>query len=386
MTRKLRVLMVSDVYFPRINGVSTSIETFRARLAEKNVDIQLLAPAYPGDHPTPDWVSRVASRGVPRDPEDRMMRYRQVLAAAGQMGLFDLVHIQTPFVAQYAGVKLARQWRVPCLATYHTLFEEYLHHYVPLLPTPAMRGLARKFSRDQCNALNCVIVPSQAMHDRLRDYGVTQPIRVLPTGIPLQRFSAGDGPAFRRRHHIPEHRPMALFVGRVAHEKNIAFLLEAMHSARKRLPDILLVITGAGPALPALQRQVQSQGLSEHVQFLGYLDRHHDLPSCYAAADVFAFASRTETQGLVLLEAMAMGVPVVALSIMGTRDILAPERGAVIAPDNPSAFGTVLADVLLQKGRRQRLAEEARVYAQEWSDEAMAGRLAQLYDQLAGTA
>lgn len=380
----MRILMVSDVYFPRVNGVSTSIETFRRTLAERGVEVRLVVPRYAGEAAEPG-VIRVGGRPLPGDPEDRLVGWRAMHRAVAEAAEdCDLIHIQTPFVAHYAGLAAARRLGRPVLATYHTLFEEYLQHYAPWLPAGWLQRQARAFSRRQCNALDAVVVPSTAMRERLTDYGVTVPLHVLPTGIPLARFAGGDGAAFRYRHGIPPRRPVALFVGRVAHEKNIGFLLDALVHARRRCPDLLLVVAGEGPAMAALKAQVATLGLHDAVHFLGYLDRARELPACYAAADVFVFASRTETQGLVLLEAMAAGLPVVALAAMGTVDILAPGRGAIAAPDDRRAFGERLAELLNNPAAWRRLRAEAPVYAGEWSDAAMAGRLAGLYGSLAG--
>lgn len=374
----MHILMISDVYFPRVNGVSTSIETFRQCLAGGDISIDLIAPQYPADRVDAGWVRRVASRAVPRDPEDRLMSYRGALAA-GRTLLPDLIHIQTPFVAHYAGLRLARWHRVPVIATYHTLFEEYFHHYVRVAPYRLTAALARHYSRRQCNALGAVIVPSSAMHRRLLEYGVKVPIHVLPTGIPLASFATGDGAAFRERHGIEAGRPLALFVGRIAGEKNIDFLLHVAARCRQRLPRLLWIIAGDGPALPHLRQLAQRLGVADCVRFLGYLDRARQLADCYAAADVFTFASRTETQGLVLLEAMAAGLPVVALAEMGTRDILEPRRGACVPAADVEAFAATVTDLLNDGRERLRLAEEARIWAREWSDVAMAERLAGLY-------
>jgi glycosyltransferase involved in cell wall biosynthesis len=379
----MRVLMVSDVYFPRINGVSTSIETFRSALAAHGVAASLVAPDYGNDLPAPG-VIRVPARRVLGDPEDRLAHYtklrRATLKAAADC---DVIHIQTPFAAHYAGLHAARALNKPVIATYHTLFEEYLQHYIPWLPAAALRGLARRFSRGQCNALDAVIVPSSAMRQRLRDYGVTRPLHVLPTGLPSSAFTASDGLRFRAENGIAPTRPVALFVGRVAHEKNISFLLDAVALAHRALPDLLFLVTGEGPARSDLEHQATRLGLKDHVHFLGYMDRKRELPAAYAAADAFIFASRTETQGLVLLEAMAQRCPVVGLSIMGTADILEPRRGCRIAPDDPAGFADVLVDLLRDPETCLRLGDEARSYAQEWSDQALAQRLAALYQSLA---
>lgn len=375
----MRVLMVSDVYFPRVNGVSTSIETFRRALVEHGVEVRLVVPRYGSEGDLPGIV-RVPGRPVPGDREDRLVgwraMHRAVLNAAQDC---DLIHIQTPFIAHYAGLKAARQLRLPVVATYHTFFEEYLQHYAAFLPANWLKGLARRLSRTQCNALDAVIVPSTAMRERLAGYGVIREMEVLPTGIPVAQFAGGNGPAFRYRHGILSTRPVALYVGRVAHEKNIGFLLHALEYTRRLRPDILLLIAGEGPAVADLKEKVKALGLRDHVQFIGYLDRSEELPACYAAANVFVFASRTETQGLVLLEAMAAGLPVVALSEMGTTDILAPGRGAFSPPDDPKAFGESVAHLLNRPSAWRHLREDAPAYASEWSDTAMAGRLASCY-------
>ena len=379
----MRVVMVSDVYFPRINGVSTAIQTYQQALRAYGVEVNLVAPDY-GSPCSEPWISRVSARVVPRDPEDRLVRWgkmHEAVEAAVDQGA-DLIHVQTPFVAHYAGSYAARRYGVPVIATYHTLFEEYLKHYAPLVPAALLRGLARRFSRRQCNSLDAVIVPSQAIHKRLLSYGVTTPMFVLPTGISLQMPPDGARQAFRARFGIDESRPVALFVGRVAHEKNIDFLLDVVALARESVPDILLLIAGEGPALSPLRQNVVDRGLQGCVQFIGYLDRRTELPACYAAADVFAFASRTETQGLVLLEAMAAGLPVVALAEMGTVDILGAHRGALVPDDNPADFSLLLTRVLRDAGLRRRLSADGRAYAAEWSDEALAGEMAQLYRRI----
>ena len=377
------ILKVSDVYFPRVNGVSTSIETFRRDLQALGHEVVLTAPAYAGVSSAETGIDRVRSRAVPKDPEDRIMNWRELkttLARCG--GEVDVIHIHTPFLAHYAGLQLARARGIPVIATYHTLFEEYLHHYVPILPRPVGRRLARAFSRSQCNQLDAVIAPSRAMRDALRDYGVRQPIEVLPTGLPADRFRQGDGAAFRQRHGISAHRPLLLFVGRAAHEKNIGFLIRMMPSVLKTQPDALLLIAGEGPAAASLQTMAAQTGVAESIRFMGYFNRDTELQDCYSAADLFVFASLTETQGLVLLEAMAQSVPVVAIPRMGTIDILAPEVGCKHAPDDVEGFAAATLGLLGATDQRKRMGAEARDYALTWSSHAQAQRLVDLYSTL----
>jgi glycosyltransferase involved in cell wall biosynthesis len=216
----------------------------------------------------------------------------------------------------------------------------------------------------------------------LNAYGVGTPIHVVPTGLPADRFRSGDGRAFRARAGIAAGRPLLTYVGRVAHEKNIGFLVQMFAEVLKSVPDALLVIAGEGPARETLRAQVAARGLAEQVQFAGYLERDDALLDCYAAADVFVFASRTETQGLVLLEAMAQGVPVVSTAELGTRSILVEGSGALVVPEEQLAFAAAVVRVLRDPGLREAMAARGRAYAHSWSSAAMARRLADIYGEL----
>jgi 1,2-diacylglycerol 3-alpha-glucosyltransferase len=385
----VRVLFISDVYFPRVNGVSTSIRTFRHDLANCAVESLLVAPRYaPGSAELPEdsGVLRVPAGRVPRDPEDRRMSWRALTATLDALprGEFDLVHIHTPFIAHYAGVRCARRAGVPCVATYHTFFEEYLYHYVPVLPRALSRFLARSFTRSQCAAVQALIAPSEPLREVLESYGVRTPIHILPTGLAPDRFRHGDGRAFREQAGIAPDRPVVTYIGRVAHEKNIGFLVQMFGEVLKSVPGALLVIAGEGPAREALRAQVAACGLTAQVHFAGYLERDGALLDCYAAADVFVFASRTETQGLVLLEAMAQGVPVVSTAALGTRSVL-PDSGALIVPEERLAFAAAVVRVLGDPQLRADMAARGRAHAHAWSSATMARRLADIYRALLAT-
>lgn len=379
----MRILMVSDVYFPRVNGVSTSIQTLRQALTEAGHSSVLVTPDYPAAAAEPGIV-RVSGWQIPRDPEDRLMHPRaltQVLDALDPAD-FDLVHIHTPFLAHRAGVRWARRHGLPCVETYHTLFEEYFHHYLPFLPKPWLAAAARMISRKECDGVTAVIAPSSAMKQALLSYGVSRPIHIIPTGLRLADFSNCDGPAFRARHDIAPGRPVMAYVGRVAFEKNLDFLLQVTDQVRRNLPDVLFVIAGEGPARASLERAVAKRGLAGNVRFVGYLERRTELPACYCAADAFVFASKTETQGLVLLEAMALGVPVVGLAEMGTRDVLQEGQGCRIAPDDVAGFARVLTPLLTDRAAAQALGVAGKAYAANWSEARMGEAILALYQTL----
>jgi glycosyltransferase involved in cell wall biosynthesis len=383
----LTVLYLSDVYFPRVNGVSTSIATFRRELELRGVAVPLLCPGYSGRgeagiaRPAEARLVRLDGFRVPFDPEDRWVPARRFRAAESRLPAFDLVHVQTPFAAHRAGVDLARRRGVPVVETYHTYFEHYFEHYLPFLPAGLCRRLARRLTCKAAGELDHMVVPSTAMRSALAAYGVTTPMSVLPTGIRPETLGGGDGAGFRARHGIAADRPVLVHIGRIGHEKNLVLLLAAFRRV-EALPSALLVVAGEGPARSELQRRATRLGLDGHLLWLGYLDRERELGGCYRAGDAFVFSSKTETQGLVLLEAMALGVPVVALAEMGTRDLLAERRGALVAEDDPDNFAARCIELLRDPILRARLAAEGPLVAADWSAAQMAGRLEALYRKL----
>jgi len=381
----MKILFISDVYFPRINGVSTSIRTFVEQMQGLGHEVHLIAPDYGVATQDESWIKRIPARSIYFDPEDKLMKYGEVLQRLPELRRerYDIVHIHTPFVAHYVGLKLARELNVPCVETYHTFFEDYLHHYLPWIPKPMARGVARMISKRQCNAVDAIVAPSQPMLDVLRGYGVKVNAEVVPTGLQMHSFKSADGKAFRQKYEIPLERPMLLYVGRVAFEKNIAFLLEMLKVLVQDVPDVLLVITGEGPAEASLHRLTQELGLTHNVKFIGYLNRELELNACYQAADVFVFSSKSETQGLVLLEAMAQGTPVVAIAELGTASILVDGQGALIAPDDVVGFSDKVKHLLMYPEERFELGVQARSYVlAKWTASIQAERMVQFYGAL----
>ena len=376
----LRVLYLTDVAAPRVNGVSTSIRIFRRELAALGIETPLVAPAYGREEAEPGVV-RVGGRKVPLDPEDRFVSPRRLAAAARPLA-FDLVHVQTPFSAHLAGRRLARERGVPLVETWHTDFEHYFEHYLSLVPAAVARRLARALARRVGRGVDRLIVPSAAIDRVLEEYEIATPRTVVPTGISPGELGAGSRERFRAAHGIPAERPVAVHVGRIAGEKNLDFLLRAADLVRRELPGFLLVVAGEGPAKPALRALAEELGLGPHLLWVGYLDRGRELADAYCAGDLFAFSSRTETQGLVLLEAMSLGVPVVALAERGTKDFLEEGRGALVPPHDERAFAEAMLRLIRDGALRARLAAEARDLASSWTAAAFARRLAAIYREL----
>jgi 1,2-diacylglycerol 3-alpha-glucosyltransferase len=385
----MQVLMLSDVYFPRINGVSTSIRTTARALLRAGHAVTLVAPDY-GD-PAQRQVDaqlgdefrvlRVSARRIFFDPEDRLMRPDDMRALLPVLGsrFWDVLHVHTPFRAHQLGIWLRPLTGCPVVETYHTYFEAYVRHYLPWLPRAASEAFAQHASRRLCNAVDHVIAPTAEMKAVLERYGVQTPCTVVSTGLDLDEFRGGDGRSFRARYGIPQDRPLLLTISRLAREKQIDFLLRVACELIPQFPELLLIVAGEGPDAPRLKARARQLQLETHVLFLGNLDRSGALLDCYRAADLFVFASSTETQGLVLIEAMALGVPIVSTAVMGTATVLRGARSACIAPEDVPMFARCVADLLRQPGRRAALAAAGPIEARAWSAETMTARLLSVY-------
>lgn len=386
----MNLLLLSDVYFPRVNGVSTSIRTFARALARMGHAVTIVAPDYGPVEGKDDGageyeIIRLPSREIFFDPEDRLIRGSAVAAIVRRLAQrhWDVIHIHTPFRAHQMGVRLARLTGRRTVETYHTHFEEYASLYLPWLPAAPLRWLTRWFSRRLCHEVDHLIVPTQQMVAILDGYGIDTPQSVLPTGIDLDEFLGGSRQRFRSRNRIGPERPMLVTVSRLAREKNIGFLLEVAHRLLPEFPDLLLVIAGEGPDAARLRASVAERGIGDNVRFFGNLPRASELLDCYRAGDIFVFASPTETQGLVLIEAMALGLPIVSTAVLGTATVLAHARGARVSEEDPDVFAGHVAALLRSPEARDDLSLNSWLDARAWDAARWMGPVCELYRRLA---
>lgn len=247
------------------------------------------------------------------------------------------------------GVRYARRFGLPLVFTYHTQLEEYAH-YVPFERT-ATRRAASTLTRTYANLADTVIVPTAAMEGRLRMLGVDAPIAVIPTGIDTRHFASGRrDPELRARLGAQPDGRIVLLVSRLAKEKNIDLAIRALGLIADT--RVRLVLAGDGPEREALLETARGAGVAGRVQFAGQVAREA-LPDLYASADAFVFPSLTETQGLVLAEALVAGLPVVAVDTPQSRDVLAGS-GRLVPPD-PAGVAAALS-VALGRGRHEQSA------------------------------
>jgi glycosyltransferase involved in cell wall biosynthesis len=365
------------------------MQTFCRELASNGHAVTIVAPDYGVPERDSEFeIVRLPSSRIFFDPEDRLIHRSAARGIVAELAKrsWDVIHIHTPFRAHGIGVELARLTGRPTVESYHTYFEEYVANYLPWFPTAPLRFLVRRFSRRLCESVDHLIVPTSEMADVLQRYGIRTPSTVVPTGIRLEEFANGDGARFRRTHGIGENQPMLLTVSRLAIEKNIDFLLEVAAVLAREFDDFVFVVAGEGPDAPRLRKLASTLGLAERVRFLGNLDRNTTLLDCYRAADVFVFASSTETQGLVLIEAMACGAPIVSTAVMGTATVLRDTKSALIAEENVDAFAAKAARLLRSPGERAALSAAGPVDAAKWGAESLMRKVFGTYERLAAGA
>lgn len=317
------------------------------------------------------------------DPEDRLGLPNKDKKLIQQFidEKYDIVHTQTPFTIGGPAVKWARKSGAKVVHTYHTLFAAYTEHYLWFLPKAVGIWYAKSTSRKYCNSCDLLITPSTEMQNVLLSYNVTKPIEVIPTGIRLQRFEGRDRERFRKLKGYKPDDKLLLFMGRVAEEKNIDFLIKVVHRLRPEIPQIRFLIAGEGAAKKRLEKLVDELQMQDIVHFAGYLSKE-DWRDCYAGSDLFVFASITETQGLVVTEAMAAGTPVVAVGEMGIKDVMASSKGGLVTKLNEEEFTDAVRRMLTDPKLYDQKKSETLTEADKWSSTSMAKRMISAYEKL----
>jgi glycosyltransferase involved in cell wall biosynthesis len=293
----------------------------------------------------------------------------------------DLVHSHHPFLLGDTALRIAVAHAVPIVFTHHTWYESYTH-YVPG-DSPRMQRFVAELATGYANLCDAVIAPSESAAAILRQRGVAVAVEVIPTGVDTRLFASGQSRRFRVRWDIPGGAAVIGHVGRLALEKNLEFLSRALVALAQRNPRAHVLVVGEGPCRATLEELFRSHGLRRRLHVTGALPPEA-LPDAYAAMDVFAFASRSETQGMVLTEALAAGVPVVALDACGVRDVVADGiNGRLLPREDVASFVDALCETALAaQAERSALRQHAREMAQRFSMERTAAQAITLYERL----
>lgn len=360
----MKIGIFTDSYLPYTSGVVRSIQTFNEELTRQGHEVFIFAPGYRGCRKE-NKVFRFSSIPSPTNRDFALavpfsIKLRPVLKKLH----LDLIHVHSPFLLGRLGARYARRLGIPLVFTFHTLYDQYVH-YVPFAQS-LTKELAQKISRNFCNQCDLVIVPTPAIEDYLRGIGVNVSISAVPTGINLTDYQRGDPDWLRQRHHLPAGEKVLIFVGRMGHEKNIGFLLECFQQINRKVPHTRLVLVGGGPEGETFRHQAEELGIAGQVTFTGNLSPA-EVAHCYAGADIFVFTSVTETQGIVIGEAKAAGLPVVAVAAFGVSQMVDDGvDGFLTALDRQQFIEKVL--LLLENDHlRREMSQNARINAEKLS-------------------
>jgi glycosyltransferase involved in cell wall biosynthesis len=328
------VAFFTEVYSPIINGVVASIDGLRAGLRDAHVDATIVAPYLPNARDDDATIVRLPSLPLPTSTGYRLSLPFVPREARARIRRAQIVHVHSPFITGHLGANIARRNGVPLVFTYHTRIDEYAH-YAPFDPRIA-RDVMIRLTRAFANRADVVIVPTDAMRDRLLEIGVRRWIAVVASSIDVARFANGVRTDVARAFlGARDDARIALAVSRVAKEKHLELAIDALACTR----EIHLAIVGDGPHRAALEARANERGVRERVTFTGALPPAA-LPDLYASSDAFVFPSETETQGLVLAEALAAGLPVVAVDAPVNREVLGGSGRLV--PADPQSMAAAL--------------------------------------------
>uniref|UniRef100_A0A7C4WA88 Glycosyltransferase family 4 protein n=1 Tax=Fervidobacterium thailandense TaxID=1008305 RepID=A0A7C4WA88_9BACT len=368
----MRILMVSDTYLPQINGVATSIYLSKKYLEMKGHKVYIVAPVKPDNDPD---VLTIPGITFPFEKQHKVVfaNHLKILEFAKEKGI-ELIHSHDPLALGIRALKVQREMKVPHVHTYHTLLTEY-RHYIPPPFTPD-RKTVEEFSKWFCNKVNIVVAPTLEIKSELLRYGVERPIEIIPTGIDTAEFSKPQKRDIRTEFGIPKDALLLMYAGRLAKEKNLEFLCGVVARAMETEPRIWFMLVGDGPERKALEEFFERKRLFQRVVFTGYVP-HKEIADFYKASDLFVFASLTETQGLVVLEALASGTPVVAIAYKGVANVLRNGEGALTTGINEEEFYQAIFRAL---SNREELSQKGKVYVEKyWSMNAIVKRLEAVY-------
>jgi glycosyltransferase involved in cell wall biosynthesis len=365
----LRIGLFTNNYLPFCGGVTISVETLRRGLEARGHEVWTVAPRLVGAPHEGPRVIRVPSVPAATYPEFALaVPWSPGVGRRVRALELDIFHAHHPFLLGPAARRTARRQRRPLVFTYHTRYEKYAH-YVPLtraLVEAAAIGLSTRFAA----AADAVIAPSALVRDLLRARGVTTPVSVVPTGVDLARFRPADRAAARRGLGLPADDLLLLYVGRLDREKSVDRVLLAFDRVAGTLPQARLWLVGQGKEREALQRVAARLAAGERVHFTGLRD-HDSLPPWYQAADLFLFASETETQGLVLAEAAACGLPTVAVTAPGCDEVIRDGETGILTKNDPAGLAEAAIGLLLDSERRAAMRLRARQVAEREFDVAL---------------
>ncbi len=376
----MNIGIFTNIYVPGVSGVITSIENYRKELEKQGHKVFIFAAKYPGYQDKEPNIFRFKSIDLrykisyplPVISSPRLSRTIKKLE-------LDIIHSQHFFICGQIAWYYAKKFNIPLIFTHHTRYD-LSTDYVPILPKEISKSLAQilcAFYADSCDA---VIAPTEDVKNLLLKYKVKTPIVVIPSGIDLKKFSEKNSKIIREKYNIEEDKILLLTVSRLGPEKNISFLLKSFKKISSKYPNIYFIVVGDGPSKKILENQSAKLGLKERIIFTGEISRQK-MPLYYAAADIFLFSSLSDVQPTVITEAMASGLPVVAVKANGAKDIIINKENGILTLYNIDDFSQTVVKLINNPNLRKKISGKAKKTVNNYAIEKSTKKLIALYEK-----
>jgi len=379
----MRIAIFTNNYLPNPYGVAGSVESFRKEFERGGHEVFIFAPQWKGY----------------RDKNPRVFRYpaietnikikfpipipysRKISEILNKLDL-DVIHSQHPNLLGSAAAHWARKKNIPLIFTWHTLYDQYAH-FAPFIPPKLAIWFAIRNARNYANRCDQVIVPTLSVGEIIRNWGVTNKnIIAIPTGVEEDQFADQNREGIREKYNVKDDEVLLFVMTRLTEEKNTEFLVEAVLEILKNNNSAKFMICGDGDIKKRLVEKVSNCGFSDKVIFVGIV-LDNEKKNYYAAGDIFVYASKSETQGMVLTEAMYSGLPIVAVEATGVRDIIKEDKTGFLVSENKKEFAAAVQKLIDDEILRKKFGEEAKWVAKEkYTSYVCAKKMLEAYKQV----
>ncbi len=376
----MNIAIFTNNYLPNPYGVTTSIESFRKQFEKKGHTVYIFSPEnkdYEDKNPN---VFRYPSIDIKYKIKFPIpIPYSSEIDKKIKELDIDIIHSQHPNLLGDAAAKWARKKNIPLVFTWHTLYNKYTH-YVPLVPEKILSKIATVNAAKYANKADQVVIPTASIKEIIMGWGIdNKNIIDIPTGVEASYFENANGQSIRKKLGVKSSQKLIMSISRLTREKNVIFLLKVMIKVLKINPDAVLVFGGEGYLREEMQKMVEREGLIRKIIFPGIIEKD-DMKNYFKAADIFVYASKSETQGTIITESMYSALPIVALDATGSSSLIENEKTGILAPDNENEFAKAINMLIKDDEKRKILGENAKAVAEsKYTSEVCADRMLETY-------
>lgn len=378
----MKIGIFTNNYLPNPYGVSGSVESFRKEFERMGYEVYIFAPRWKGYMDKNLHVFRYASVDIELKIKYPLpIPYSQKISKIIDRLDLDIIHSQHSNLIGSAAMHWARKKNIPLVFTWHTLYDQYAH-FIPFVPRNLAAWWAIRNARNYANRCDQVIVPTPSVIRIIKKWGVTnENITAIPTGVTEDQFANPDRKNTRRRHGIQDNEILLFVMTRLTAEKNMEFLVDAVLGVLSTNNSVKFMLCGDGNLKGKLAKKITNAGLKEKTVFIGIVP-YDEIKNYHAAGDIFVYASKSETQGMTLTEAMYSGLPIVAIRATGVEDVVEDGKTGFLVRENMREFREAVQKLIDDDNLRKKFGEVAgRVAREKYTAKVCAGKMIKVYEK-----